>query len=263
MNPPLPLIEQALLQSARGMSDDALRRALGIRARDWPGIKAELDEARARASLKANRLEAEQKAQPLIVTPAPVKLDMQGMASEAKATEWQKEMAEKKAKREAARDLRRESRQKFRDAMAARTALQKLQLRDQVKARMLQLRQIVLQEAEMGLKEMLSGKRSRKPELVRGYLCWLLRSHVPMLTLSEIAQSVERSTHAVYSMITATESRLQSPELQPFVIALHARVRKRLDADRQCKSCDGMKGEVQPAALSVATESVSAEGATS
>ncbi len=199
-----PIVAQAREHLTRGMSEEAVRIALGIRTRDWPSICAQAKQG--------------------ISAPA----DAVGVAGSGPA-----------AKREDQSPI--EPPVATEPPLGRRAATVPAAPRDSVMEQGKALRLIVLEEANLSLSALhaLPARGTRCPHaLVRHYLCWLLRSHVPSITVNEIGVLVNRNAMTVYGGISYADYRLRRPRVAPMVVALHRKVRKRIEGAVPCAACD-------------------------
>lgn len=260
----MPTIDTADLvrqQLARGMSEEALRRAMGIRPRDWPGTKVLLAgaaaepappadiakdrtwaahedvEPRETAGQRKRRELLEREAQRQTASLA------RQEASEIKRQQRQQETLRRQAERRQREEARKAA---HLNAIADREKRRREKLerrekvRDEVFAKGRLLADIVMQAASE-----VPGvpPRSLSAAAVNRYIAWTVRTHVPQISAGEIASLLgwvdgRRVTRAV----DLIHVQLQTPTFQPALAALHARVRALMQADHRCASCDAISG---------------------
>lgn len=207
-------------QIARGMSEEAVRLALGIRQRDWFAVRQQIVGAATAKEVDAGGV-AEQPATVNEMTerPSPPPAVKPPALSVKQASMVQK----------VAKPLPPEP-----------PDVPQVEIRDTVKALALALRTIVLEEAGITLRELHEpGKRGvrTKATAPRGYVCWLLRTHVAGITANEIAALVNRPVAAVHSNFHVIESMLDTPVFAPEIADLHCRVRVRIETEHRCERC--------------------------
>lgn len=250
----LELVRQHI---ARGMSEEALRRAMGIRPRDWPGTKVMLAGAAVETPPPAN-VETDRTWTATQGADEPRETAGQRKRRETLEREQQREAA--RLARQAQRDLKRQQRHEE----TLRRQAERRQREEARKAAHLK----TLAEREQRLREEQDRRDKGRDEVfakgkslaamvrrvaadvpraptrplatatVDRYAAWLIRAHVPQITAGEIAVLLgwSESRRALLA-IDLVHVQLQTPTFRPALAALHQRVRAEMEKEGACASC--------------------------